>query len=175
VKHSRPSANRALAKDFVHTLRVGRDLPPSLSFALERSFPRSLPNRNLRSAADDAKVFAHPDDLRGWRPPPRSVAGAPLGRVALNFSFVACLSLSIIRWCRAQRSAMSVGAVYYLEVRQSGDSPVRWAWEIRRHGIPMGVRLHGEGYQSRNAAEFAGQRELREFLTHLAQQERRQR
>ena len=62
---------------------------------------------------------------------------------------------------------------YFLVTDENGKAPHKWTWEIRRRSQPMGVRLTGEGYQSRSAAEFAGQRALTEFLDLLAKEERR--
>jgi hypothetical protein len=52
--------------------------------------------------------------------------------------------------------------------------PQSWHWEIRRSRNPMGVRVTEGGYQTRMAAEYAGKRELAQFLDLLAKEERRQ-
>jgi hypothetical protein len=62
---------------------------------------------------------------------------------------------------------------YYIVTRETGERPVRWRWEIRRHSKPMGVNLGGDGYQSQAAAEYAGNRALAAFLEQLAKEERR--
>ena len=62
---------------------------------------------------------------------------------------------------------------YYIVTRETGQRPNPWEWEIRRHSKPMPVKLSGGGYRSQMAAEFAGKRELEEFLKLLAQEEKR--
>jgi hypothetical protein len=62
---------------------------------------------------------------------------------------------------------------YYIFTFQTGQRPLAWRWEIRRHSQPMGVKLGAGGYQSQSAAEFAGKNVLERFLIELAQEERR--
>ena len=64
---------------------------------------------------------------------------------------------------------------YYIVTFDTDQGPYPWAWELRRRGKPMGVRIRESGYQSRAAAEFAGKRALAEFLEALAKEERRTR
>jgi hypothetical protein len=64
---------------------------------------------------------------------------------------------------------------FYLVTQQYASNPTRWSWEIKRHSSPMGIRLYGEGYQSQAAAEFAGNRELKEFVAQMARRERNDR
>ena len=52
---------------------------------------------------------------------------------------------------------------------------VPWAWELRRRGTPMGVRIRAGGYESQSAAEHAGQGALTEFLALLEREEQRSR
>ena len=61
---------------------------------------------------------------------------------------------------------------YYVFTSRRGDHPGRWSWEIRRKSKPLGVILTDDGFQSESAALFAGQRELAEFLSALAKDER---
>jgi len=62
---------------------------------------------------------------------------------------------------------------YYVVATRLGESPERWGWEIHRKSQPLGIKLQEVGFQSRMAAEFAGKRALAEFLSDLAQEEKR--
>jgi len=62
---------------------------------------------------------------------------------------------------------------YYLVTRETGERPNPWIWEIRRHSKPMPVRLFERGFRSQMAAEFAGRRELEQFMKALAEEEKR--
>jgi hypothetical protein len=62
---------------------------------------------------------------------------------------------------------------YYVITSQRGEHPDRWNWEIRRKSKPLGIKMRGDGYQSDQAARFAGKRALAEFLLDLAQEEKR--
>jgi hypothetical protein len=62
---------------------------------------------------------------------------------------------------------------YYIETVDTGARLNPWRWELRRHSIPMGVKIGAGGYQSQVAAEFAGKQELQRFLQELAKEERR--
>jgi hypothetical protein len=64
---------------------------------------------------------------------------------------------------------------YYIFTIDTEPGPMRWRWELRRHSSPMGVIVGRSGYQSRAAAEYAGKRELENFLTALGKEERRRR
>jgi hypothetical protein len=64
---------------------------------------------------------------------------------------------------------------YYLATQIDGKNPNRWSWEIRRHNGSLGVKLTDGGYQSRAAAELAGQRVLQKFLADLIKEEKRKR
>ena len=64
---------------------------------------------------------------------------------------------------------------YYIVTIQTNSDGQSWHWEIRRCHNPMGVRVTEGGYQTQMAAEYAGKRELAEFLDMLAKEERRQR
>jgi hypothetical protein len=59
---------------------------------------------------------------------------------------------------------------YYILAIDTGQGPMRWRWELRRHSKPMGVIFGRSGYQSQAAAEYAGKRELESFLTALAKE-----
>jgi hypothetical protein len=61
---------------------------------------------------------------------------------------------------------------YYIVAIDTGRSPMRWRWELRRHSTPMGVIVGRSGYQSQASAEYAGKLELESFLTALAREER---
>ena len=56
---------------------------------------------------------------------------------------------------------------FYIVTRQSDPKLRRWEWEIYRNGKPMGARLRGGDYSSKNSAEKAGVRRLHEFLAAL--------
>jgi hypothetical protein len=60
---------------------------------------------------------------------------------------------------------------YFVFVAQS--EPTRWSWELRRRSQPMGIKVSAIGFQSRQAAEFAGARALSEFLAELSREERK--
>jgi hypothetical protein len=64
---------------------------------------------------------------------------------------------------------------YYIATIDTEREPMRWRWELRRHSSPMGVSVGRSGYQSQAAAEYAGKRELENFLTALGKGERRRR
>jgi hypothetical protein len=61
---------------------------------------------------------------------------------------------------------------YYIAIIDTGQKPLRWRWELKRRSAPMGVIVGRSGYQSQAAAEYAGKRELDNFLTALAKEER---
>src|SRR5262249_30661693 len=46
--------------------------------------------------------------------------------------------------------------IYYIVCFNTGEKPHPWAWELKRSGEPMGVRISERGYQSKTAAEHAG-------------------
>jgi hypothetical protein len=62
---------------------------------------------------------------------------------------------------------------YSVITSQSGGSPERWSWEIRRKSKPLGIKMTGDGYQSDAAAQFAGTKALTEFLADLVKEEKR--
>jgi len=62
---------------------------------------------------------------------------------------------------------------YYIVTFDTDRWPYPWAWELRRRGRPMGVRVGSSGYQSQTAAEYAGKRALEDFLRAIAEEERR--
>jgi hypothetical protein len=64
---------------------------------------------------------------------------------------------------------------YYVVTSGQGESPDRWSWEIRRKSKPLGVKMTGDGYQSYQAAQFAGKRALADFLNALSKEEKRSR
>ena len=64
---------------------------------------------------------------------------------------------------------------YYIVTFQTNSDPQSWHWEFRRSRNPMGVKVTAGGYQTQKAAEYAGKRELAQFLELLAKEERRQR
>jgi hypothetical protein len=63
---------------------------------------------------------------------------------------------------------------YHLAMSEESRTPARWRWEICRRSRPMGIRVWSGGYVSKLAAEFAGKRELDEFLKAAAEEDRRQ-
>ena len=62
---------------------------------------------------------------------------------------------------------------YYFVTRKIGERPYPWCWEIRRYSRPMGVKLQECGFQSRQAAGYAGRRALEQLLDDLEKEERR--
>jgi hypothetical protein len=64
---------------------------------------------------------------------------------------------------------------YYVFTSRRGEHPERWSWEIRRKSKPLGVRLMADGFLSDSAAQIAGKRVLTDFLSDLAEEERRSR
>jgi hypothetical protein len=62
---------------------------------------------------------------------------------------------------------------YYVITSRRSEHPERWSWEIRRKSKPLGIKMTGDGYQSDSAAQFAGKRALADFLSELAQEEKR--
>jgi hypothetical protein len=62
---------------------------------------------------------------------------------------------------------------YSVITSRSGERPERWSWEIRRSSKPLGIKITGDGYQSDQAAQFAGKRALADFLLDLAKEEKR--
>ena len=62
---------------------------------------------------------------------------------------------------------------YYVATSRQGENANRWGWEIRRKSKPLGIKMTGDGYQSDQAAQFAGKRALADFLLDLAQEEKR--
>lgn len=53
----------------------------------------------------------------------------------------------------------------YVMASRRGQLPNPWAWEIRRKGHPLGVRLWAGYFRSEQAAIKAGQDALRELLS----------
>jgi hypothetical protein len=45
---------------------------------------------------------------------------------------------------------------YYVATSRQGENANRWGWEIRRKSKPLGIKMTGDGYQSDQAAQFAG-------------------
>jgi hypothetical protein len=64
---------------------------------------------------------------------------------------------------------------YYIVTFQTNSDLQSWHWEFRRSRSPMGVKVTEGGYQTQKAAEYAGKRELAQFLELLAKEESRQR
>jgi hypothetical protein len=62
---------------------------------------------------------------------------------------------------------------YYVATSRQGENADRWIWEIRRKSKPLGIRMTGDGYQSDQAAQFAGKRALAAFLLDLLKEEKR--
>jgi uncharacterized protein DUF3622 len=62
---------------------------------------------------------------------------------------------------------------FYVITSRRGDYPDRWSWEIRRKSKPLGIKMTGDGFQSEQAAQFAGKQALADFLLDLSQEEKR--
>ena len=60
---------------------------------------------------------------------------------------------------------------YHLVVEQPDPKSWRWGWEIYRNGQPLPVRLRRGPYASKQGAERAGAKALREFLVALAREQ----
>ena len=75
----------------------------------------------------------------------------------------------------ADSPQMTTQPDYYLITFMTDERPYPWAWEIKRHSKPMGIRFVNGGYQSKASAVIAGRRALLEFLGELAKEEKRKR
>jgi hypothetical protein len=64
---------------------------------------------------------------------------------------------------------------YYVVTSRRGNYPERWSWEICRKSKPLGIKLTEDGFQSKTAAQIAGQRALAGFLSDLSKEEKRPR
>ena len=63
---------------------------------------------------------------------------------------------------------------YYVVTSRRGEhTEIRWSWEIRRKSKPLGIKMTGDGFQSETAAQFAGKSALADFLSDLAQEDKR--
>jgi hypothetical protein len=62
---------------------------------------------------------------------------------------------------------------YYVITSRRGEHPDRWSWEILRKSKPLGIKMTGDGFQSKTAAQIAGQRALAGFLSDLSKEEKR--
>ena len=62
---------------------------------------------------------------------------------------------------------------YYVVTSRRGQQPERWSWEIRRKSQPLGIKMTADGFQSDSAAQFAGKKALADFLSDLAQEDKR--
>jgi hypothetical protein len=62
---------------------------------------------------------------------------------------------------------------YYVITSRRGEQPECWSWEILRKSKPLGIKMADDGYQSDQAAQFAGKRALTNFLLDLTQEEKR--
>jgi len=60
---------------------------------------------------------------------------------------------------------------YYVITSRTGEH--RWRWEIRRKSQPLGIKMTADGFQSDTAAQFAGKKELADFLVDLAKEDKR--
>ena len=72
---------------------------------------------------------------------------------------------------RSGRVPLTVFVIGDLSNR-TGKPPNPWEWEIRRRSKPIMVNVSGSGLRSRGGAEFAGKRELAEFLKLLPEEEK---
>jgi hypothetical protein len=67
---------------------------------------------------------------------------------------------------------MTVPPRYHVVVEQPHpNNSWRWGWEIYRDGQPLPVRLRRGPYSSKQGAERAGAKALREFLAGLAREQ----
>jgi hypothetical protein len=67
------------------------------------------------------------------------------------------------------RKQLNADDDYYIVVSQ--DPSTRWTWELRRKSYPLGVRVYDGEFESKEAAELAGEKALKRFLEQLSQQE----
>lgn len=80
------------------------------------------------------------------------------------------------------RSGLNLGAglnwrmakrpTYYIACFKADDSPLPWAWELRRTREPMGVKVSERGYESKTEADHAGKIALERFLEALEKERR---
>jgi hypothetical protein len=64
---------------------------------------------------------------------------------------------------------------YYVRAIRDLTDPPSWRWRIIRRGNPMGVLLEAGGFSSYQAARFAGNAALAEFLERLEREKLRER
>ena len=69
------------------------------------------------------------------------------------------------------RLAPRMADKYHVVTQQPDPNWWRWEWEIFRNGKPLPVRLRGGNHPSKNSAERAGTRALREFLVDLGREQ----
>jgi hypothetical protein len=60
---------------------------------------------------------------------------------------------------------------YHVVVEQPDPNSWRWGWEIYCNDQPLGVRLRGASYLSKQGAQRAGASALRKFLAGLAREQ----
>jgi uncharacterized membrane protein len=60
---------------------------------------------------------------------------------------------------------------YHVVVEQPDPNSWRWGWELYRNGQPLPVRLRRGPYASKQGAERAGAKALREFLAALEREQ----
>src|SRR5262249_44701798 len=64
----------------------------------------------------------------------------------------------------AYPARMATRPIYYIVCFNTGEKPYPWAWELKRTGEPMGVRISERGYQSKTEAEHAGENSIKKVL-----------
>jgi Protein of unknown function (DUF3622) len=91
----------------------------------------------------------------------------PGGLICLNFSLLPCEG-RVYYW------GMPIDFNdYYVITSRTGEQSERWSWEIQRKSTPLGIKMTAGGFQSDSAAQFAGKRELAEFLLDLVKEDKR--
>jgi hypothetical protein len=95
-----------------------------------------------------------------------------LRRCALQWSYMPKLQSSSVAPVPLNVRAVTSNPIndYYVFTSRRGEYPERWSGEIR---WPLGVTMTGDGYQSDQAAQFAGKKALTNFLADLSKEEKR--
>jgi hypothetical protein len=61
---------------------------------------------------------------------------------------------------------------YVVTAKSYGRTHSLWRWDIQRRSKPLGITFYDDGFETEQAAKFAGERALMVFLDGLRQEER---